>query len=219
MSPEKSKNQFAILFQQYQTQQAEEETIAADPQDLLEEAQNPEPTKKGSKIAKTAKVEPPKVEAPEIETSEIETSEIETPEAEPLDEELDPSNLEVIRATRTLPPRRPRKQEKPKNPKLQKLLDEEALKEAEEQSGPKKRGRPANGKRSDPNWSARTFYIRKTTDEKVERVLDQMKRYNINLDKSELIDLLLEAWSMVESGEIDDFQIGEILQVDPPKLK
>ncbi|NJM45343.1 MAG: hypothetical protein HC860_03580 [Alkalinema sp. RU_4_3] len=136
-----------------------------------------------------------------------------------MDDDLDQGNLEVIRATRTLPPRRPRKQERPQNPTLQKLLDEEALKEAEEQSGPKKRGRPANGKRSDPNWSARTFYIRKTTDAKVERVLDQMKRYNINLDKSELIDLLLEAWSMVESGEIDDFQIGEILQIDPPKLK
>jgi hypothetical protein len=214
MSPEKSKNQFAILFQQYQTQQAEEETIPADPQDLVEEAQNPEPTKKRSKTAKTSKVEPQKVVPPEIEALESET-----PEAEIVDEELDESNLEVIRATRTLPPRRPRKQERPQNPKLQKLLDEEALKEAEEQSGPKKRGRPANGKRSDPNWSARTFYIRKTTDEKVERVLDQMKRYNINLDKSELIDLLLEAWSMVESGEIDDFQIGEILQVDPPKLK
>jgi hypothetical protein len=214
MSPEKSKNQFAILFQQYQTQQAEEELSPTDPQDLVEEAQNPEPTKKGSKTVKTSKVKPQKVELPEIEALEIET-----PEAEPLDEELDQSNLEVIRATRTLPPRRPRKQERPQNPKLQKLLEEEALKEAEEQSGPKKRGRPANGKRSDPNWSARTFYIRKTTDEKVERVLDQMKRYNINLDKSELIDLLLEAWSMVESGEIDDFQIGEILQVDPPKLK
>jgi hypothetical protein len=214
MSPEKSKNQFAILFQQYQIQQAEEETIAADPQDLLEEAQNPEPAKTRSTTVKTSKVKPHK-----IEHSEIEALEIETPEAEPLDEELDQSNLEVIRATRTLPSRRPRKQERPQNPKLQKLLDEEALKEAEEQSGPKKRGRPANGKRSDPNWSARTFYIRKTTDEKVERVLDQMKRYNINLDKSELIDLLLEAWSMVESGEIDDFQIGEILQVDPPKLK
>jgi hypothetical protein len=214
MSPEKSKNQFAILFQQYQTQQAEEELSPTDPQDLVEEAQNPEPTKKGSKTVKTSKLTPQKVELPEIETLEIET-----PEAEPLDEELDQSNLEVIRATRTLPPRRPRKQERPQNPKLQKLLEEEALKEAEEQSGPKKRGRPANGKRSDPNWSARTFYIRKTTDEKVERVLDQMKRYNINLDKSELIDLLLEAWSMVESGEIDDFQIGEILQVDPPKLK
>jgi hypothetical protein len=214
MSPEKSKNQFAILFQQYQTQQAEEELSPTDPQDLVEEAQNPEPTKKGSKTVKTSKLTPQKVELPEIETLEIET-----PEAEPLDEELGQSNLEVIRATRTLPPRRPRKQERPQNPKLQKLLDEEALKEAEEQSGPKKRGRPANGKRSDPNWSARTFYIRKTTDEKVERVLDQMKRYNINLDKSELIDLLLEAWSMVESGEIDDFQIGEILQVDPPKLK
>jgi hypothetical protein len=214
MSPEKSKNQFAILFQQYQTQQAEEELSPTDPQDLVEEAQNPEPTKKGSKTVKTSKLTPQKVELPEIEALEIET-----PEAEPLDEELDQSNLEVIRATRTLPPRRPRKQERPQNPKLQKLLEEEALKEAEEQSGPKKRGRPANGKRSDPNWSARTFYIRKTTDEKVERVLDQMKRYNINLDKSELIDLLLEAWSMVESGEIDDFQIGEILQVDPPKLK
>jgi hypothetical protein len=214
MSPEKSKNQFAILFQQYQTQQAEEELSPTDPQDLVVEAQNPEPTKKGSKTVKTSKLTPQKVELPEIEALEIET-----PEAEPLDEELDQSNLEVIRATRTLPPRRPRKQERPQNPKLQKLLEEEALKEAEEQSGPKKRGRPANGKRSDPNWSARTFYIRKTTDEKVERVLDQMKRYNINLDKSELIDLLLEAWSMVESGEIDDFQIGEILQVDPPKLK
>jgi hypothetical protein len=223
MSPEKSKNQFAILFQQYQTQQAEEETIPADPQDLVEKAQNPEPTRKGSKITKTSKgkarSEPLKIKTPEIETPEVETPETETPETEPLDEELDQNNLEVIRATRTLPPRRPRKQEKPQNPKLQKLLDEEALKEAEEQSGPRKRGRPANGKRSDPNWSARTFYIRKTTDEKVERVLDQMKRYNINLDKSELIDLLLEAWSMVESGEIDDFQIGEILQVDPPKLK
>jgi hypothetical protein len=214
MSPEKSKNQFAILFQQYQTQQAEEELSPTDLQDLAEEVQNPEPTKKRSKTAKTSKVKPQKVKLPEIEALEIET-----PEAEPLDEELDQSNLEVIRATRTLPPRRPRKQERPQNPKLQKLLEEEALKEAEEQSGPKKRGRPANGKRSDPNWSARTFYIRKTTDEKVERVLDQMKRYNINLDKSELIDLLLEAWSMVESGEIDDFQIGEILQVDPPKLK
>jgi hypothetical protein len=214
MSPEKSKNQFAILFQQYQTQQAEEESSPTDPQDLVEEAQNPEPTKKGSKTTKTSKLEPKKVERPEIKALEIGT-----PEVEPLDEELDQSNLEVIRSTRTFPPRRPRKQERPQNPKLQKLLEEEVLKEAEEQSGPKKRGRPANGKRSDPNWSARTFYIRKTTDEKVECVLDQMKRYNINLDKSELIDLLLEAWAMVESGEIDDFQIGEILQVDPPKLK
>jgi hypothetical protein len=228
MSPEKSKNQFAILFQQYQTQQAEEELSPTDPQDLVEEARNPKPAKRGSKTVKTSKVKPqaelPEIEtleikALEIEALEIEALEIETPEAEVLDEELDQSNLEVIRATRTLPPRRPRKQERPQNPKLQKLLEEEALKETEEQSGPKKRGRPANGKRSDPNWSARTFYIRKTTDEKVERVLDQMKRYNINLDKSELIDLLLEAWSMVESGEIDDFQIGEILQVDPPKLK
>jgi hypothetical protein len=207
MSPEKSKNQFAILFQQYQTQQAEEATLPTEPWDSIEVSPKTASPKKGARTTKTSKSETPETELAEI-----------AQEVEILDDELDQGNLEVIRATRTLPPRRPRKQEKPQNPKLQKLLDEEALKEAEEQSGPKKRGRPANGKRSDPNWTARTFYIRKTTDEKVERVLNQMKRYNINLDKSELIDLLLEAWSMVESGEIDDFQIGEILQVDPPKL-
>jgi hypothetical protein len=217
MSPEKAKNQFAILFQQYQTKQPSDQPSPTEPDPPADIPAPAEPPKKkhNQKVAAKQKKGPEAL--PENSVSEIPV--IEDMTVELLDEEIDSNNLEVIRATRTLPPRRPRKQEKPKNQKLEQLLDEEAQKAAKEKLGPRKRGRPATGKRSDPNWAARTFYVRKTTDEKVEKVLEQMKRYNINLDKSELIDLLLEAWAMVESGEIDDFQIGEILQVDPPKLK
>jgi hypothetical protein len=219
MSPEKAKNQFAILFQQYQTKQPNDQPSLTEsdlPAEIPAPAEPP-PKRHNPKItAQPQKYSEGLAENPLSETSVVEDEDI---KVELLDEEIDSNNLDVIRATRTLPPRRPRKQEKPKNPKLEKLLDEEAQKEAAEKLGPRKRGRPATGKRSDPSWAARTFYVRKTTDEKVEKVLEQMKRYNINLDKSELIDLLLEAWAMVESGEIDDFQIGEILQVDPPKLK
>jgi hypothetical protein len=217
MSPEKAKNQFAILFQQYQTKQPGDQPNPTEsdlPTEISTPAEPP-PKKRNQKLT----TQPPKRPEALSENSASEISVVEDLEVELLDEEIDSNNLDVIRATRTLPPRRSRKQEKQKNPKLEKLLDEEAQKAAEEKLGPRKRGRPATGKRSDPNWAARTFYVRKTTDEKVEKVLEQMKRYNINLDKSELIDLLLEAWAMVESGEIDDFQIGEILQVDPPKLK
>ena len=51
----------------------------------------------------------------------------------------------------------------------------------------KKRGRPATGKRSDPNWIGRTFYIRKETDFDIEDELIKLKRAGINLDKSELV--------------------------------
>jgi hypothetical protein len=216
MSPEKAKNQFAILFQQYQTKQPSDHLSPAESDLPVEILAPAEPAQKNKQKVVTQQKKGPEALA---EDSASEVSLVEDMAVELLDEEIDSNNLEVIRATRTLPPRRPRKQEKEKNQKLEKLLDEEAQKAAKERLGPRKRGRPATGKRSDPNWAARTFYIRKTTDEKVEKVLEQMKRYNINLDKSELIDLLLEAWAMVESGEIDDFQIGEILQVDPPKLK
>lgn len=239
MSPEKSKNQFAILFQQYQTRQPSEELDNPEaPPKLAKPAKTTTKKKKTSakttttqqkqttskqkkKTSKPSPQSPSKTPAQESisapNTSNATTTE--KPALDLLDDDLDPNllidthNLEVIRATRSLPPRRQRKQSRPRNPHLEKLIAEEA----QEQSAPRKRGRPANGKRSDPNWVARTFYVRKSTDDKVDRVLQQMKRYNVNFDKSELIDLLLEAWAMVESREIDDFQIGEILQIDPPK--
>ena len=77
---------------------------------------------------------------------------------------------------------------------------------------PRKRGRPANGKRSNPGWHGRTFYIRKHTDELLEDALFKLKRSGMDLDKSQLVDALLNAWAQVELEKVEDFQIGEILE-------
>ncbi len=74
----------------------------------------------------------------------------------------------------------------------------------------KKRGRPATGKRSDPDWIGRTYYIRKETDFDVEDELVKLKRAGINLDKSELVDFLLAAWVQWRNGENIDIQLSEI---------
>lgn len=74
----------------------------------------------------------------------------------------------------------------------------------------KKRGRPATGKRSDPDWIGRTYYIRKETDFDIEDELVKLKRAGINLDKSELVDFLLGAWVKWRNGENIDIQISEI---------
>ena len=74
----------------------------------------------------------------------------------------------------------------------------------------KKRGRPATGKRSDPDWIGRTYYIRKETDFDVEDELVKLKRAGISLDKSELVDFLLAAWVQWRNGENIDVQISVI---------
>ncbi|MCC0179457.1 hypothetical protein I4641_21080 [Waterburya agarophytonicola K14] len=74
----------------------------------------------------------------------------------------------------------------------------------------KKRGRPATGKRSDPDWIGRTYYIRKETDFDIEDELVKLKRAGINLDKSELVDFLLDAWVKWRNGENISIQISEI---------
>jgi hypothetical protein len=81
------------------------------------------------------------------------------------------------------------------------------------------RGRPAGGKRSDPNWYGRTFYIRKETDERLERALLHLRRSGIEVDKSQLADALLNAWAAVELDEADDLTIGTIVAKPAPKDK
>ena len=73
----------------------------------------------------------------------------------------------------------------------------------------KKRGRPATGKRSDPNWIGRTYYIRRETDLDVESELLQLKRQGQELDKSELVDSLLVAWIKWRQGENIEFYLAE----------
>ncbi len=75
---------------------------------------------------------------------------------------------------------------------------------------PKKRGRPATGKRSDEAWIGRTFYIQRETDLDAETELLNLKRRGIELDKSELVDKLLSAWVKWQKGENLEFQLSEI---------
>jgi hypothetical protein len=94
---------------------------------------------------------------------------------------------------------------------LEPSLVEKPLKKAtaiEESS--KKRGRPATGKRSDPDWIGRTYYIRKETDFDIEDELIKLKRSGVNLDKSELVDFLLATWVKWRKGENIEIQISEI---------
>ncbi|MDK3159861.1 hypothetical protein QPK87_25345 [Kamptonema cortianum] len=74
----------------------------------------------------------------------------------------------------------------------------------------KKRGRPATGKRSDDAWIGRTYYVKKETDLDVEELLLKLRRQGIEVDKSELVDLLLSAWVKWQKGENIDFYISEI---------
>ncbi|MGE5655179.1 MAG: hypothetical protein ACM37W_00920 [Actinomycetota bacterium] len=75
---------------------------------------------------------------------------------------------------------------------------------------PKRRGRPATGKRSDDAWVGRTYYVKRETDLDVEEVLLQLRRQGIELDKSELVDLLLSAWVKWQQGENIEIHISEI---------
>lgn len=75
---------------------------------------------------------------------------------------------------------------------------------------PRKRGRPATGKRSNASWIGRTYYVRREVDLNVEEELFQLKRQGIEVDKSELVDFLLETWVKFRKGEISKFPNGGI---------
>lgn len=72
------------------------------------------------------------------------------------------------------------------------------------------RGRPATGKRSNNDWVGRTYYIQRDTDLDVEDELLKLKRQGIEVDKSELVDLLLSAWVKWRQGENMEIHISGI---------
>ena len=82
---------------------------------------------------------------------------------------------------------------------------------------PKKRGRPATGKRSDDEWIGRTFYVRRETDLDVEMQLLQLKRQGIDIDKSELVEILLSAWVKWQQGDNLEIQLFEISPIQKGK--
>ena len=74
----------------------------------------------------------------------------------------------------------------------------------------RKRGRPATGKRSDDAWIGRTYYVQRETDLDVEDELLKLKRSGVDVDKSELVDLLLGAWVKWQQGENIEIRLSEI---------
>lgn len=82
---------------------------------------------------------------------------------------------------------------------------------------PKKRGRPATGKRSDDAWIGRTFYIQRETDINTEGELLNLRRQGVELDKSELVDKLLSAWVQWRNGENLDKLLSEISPIQKSK--
>ncbi len=153
--------------------------------------------------AESIEPKPVDVETVEVETVDVEPEPVDV-EPEPVDDDTT-ENFETLEdstpSTESDAPRTPgrpgrprRKFPKPKNPN----------------NG--KRGRPATGKRSNIDWYGRTFYIRKQTDDQLEEALFQLKRSGTEIDKSDLVDALLAAWSEVTLGVIPDFQIGKTVK-------
>ncbi len=103
--------------------------------------------------------------------------------------------------------RRSKKEETEQKPEVTPQTPSSLSKGSE--GGMKKRGRPATGKRSNPDWIGRTYYIRKETDLDVESELLKLKREGIELDKSELVDFLLSEWVKSCQGDKATFRIGE----------
>lgn len=115
--------------------------------------------------------------------------------------------------TKPVPKPEPTKKTTPKS------APEEQPPEAEITPEPtKKRGRPATGKRSDPDWIGRTYYIRQENDFDVEDELIKLKRAGINLDKSELVNFLLATWIKWRKGENIDILLSEISPRQKDKL-
>lgn len=69
------------------------------------------------------------------------------------------------------------------------------------QPAPRKRGKPATGKRSDDAWISRIFYVQRENDLDAEDELLKLKRQGIEIDKSELVDALFGAWVNWRQGE------------------
>jgi len=88
--------------------------------------------------------------------------------------------------------------------------NEQSIEEVTPPTEPIKRGRPAKGKRSNSDWIGRTYYIRKDIDLDVEGELHALKRQGTDLDKSELVNGLLEAWVKWRQGENIDIYLSEI---------
>jgi len=68
-------------------------------------------------------------------------------------------------------------------------------------------GHRTGGKRSDPAWVMRSFFLRKDTDQAVKKAILELESQGITYDKSELMEDLLTGWLAWyrDGGSLDDY--------------
>lgn len=106
-----------------------------------------------------------------------------------------------------------RKAEKPKSRKSSPVTPLDPT-PTPDPSPPAKRGRPATGKRSNPGWIGRTYYIQQSTDQAIEAELLALRHGGHAIDKSQLVDALLMAWVQFRQGEKAELLLKAIEQPD-----
>lgn len=116
----------------------------------------------------------------------------------------------VLLDTHEAPAIEPEISEVVESPTPQATQPEVQVPQVQPQPEPRKRGRPATGKRSDDAWIGRTFYVQRENDLDVEDELLKLKRQGIEIDKSELVDVLLGAWVKWRNGENIENHLDEI---------
>ena len=78
-------------------------------------------------------------------------------------------------------------------------------------------GRRTGGKRSDPAWVMRSFFLRKDTDQAVKKAILELESQGITYDKSELMEDLLTGWLTwyQSGGSLDDYMKTRTPPVQP----
>ena len=89
-----------------------------------------------------------------------------------------------------------------------------ASQSAQNNSPKKQTGRPPTGKRSDPKYVNRSFFIKEETDLDAEAELFKLKRQGVRVDKSELVDQCLRAWIRYRNGESAEECLSDIAIAD-----
>jgi len=105
--------------------------------------------------------------------------------------------------------------------KLKQRLDPEKAGETTKDTGTPSTtpstGHRTGGKRSDPAWVMRSFFLRKDTDQAVKKAILELESQGITYDKSELMEDLLTGWLTwyQSGGSLDDYMKTRTPPVQP----
>lgn len=88
----------------------------------------------------------------------------------------------------------------PKKSKRKREL-QQSVEQVQPPAPPNPIGRPRNGKRSDPDWIGRTFYVKSETDLTLGIAIATLKAQGAQFDKSDLVEMLLSEWLEMHPDE------------------